>query len=79
MITKQEKKKLQKLLGYRYVAPIQKELELNKELGLNGKPFSNTMISLVINGLAHEVIEDAIWRTALKKKALVEKRKKILK
>ncbi|MAC86385.1 MAG: hypothetical protein CMC94_05505 [Flavobacteriales bacterium] len=78
MITKSEKKRIKELLGGHYVSVVKEELRLENALNKNGDEHSSTMITNVMNGKPHEVIEEAIYSAVEKKIAKLEARKNIL-
>lgn len=83
MISKSEKKKIQKVIGFRYVADVQNHLRKVGALNKDGEEHSASMITNVMNGTPHEVIEEAIIEVYTQKKkelqAKANKRKNILK
>ena len=79
MISKAQKKKIVKVLGFRYVSPIAAELEVQGITNTKGEPHSNSMITNVMNGLNHEDIERAIFSAVKKKQQELQERKELLK
>jgi hypothetical protein len=83
MITKQQKKRIKKILGNHYVAVIQEELNSQEKFNKDGNPYSSSQITNVMNGQPHKVIEDSIFSATQKKiianEKLKEERDAILK
>ena len=79
MITKADKKRIKKVLGWRY-APVIKQYMGVKELSNSkGKPYSTQMITNVMNGVTNEIIEAAIFKLVAEKQNLIKERKQLLK
>jgi hypothetical protein len=79
MISKRDKNSIIKLIGTRYVSDIKEHLRENRIFNKNGNEHSTSMITNVMNGKPHEVIEEAIYEVAIEKKAAKEARKALLK
>ncbi|MCG8813279.1 hypothetical protein G1K66_08395 [Tenacibaculum finnmarkense] len=79
MITKAEKEQIQEVIGFRYVKPIQEHLNSQGHLNKDGKQHSRRMITNVMNGAKHAVIEQAIFQVVAIKKEEIKRRKQILK
>lgn len=79
MITEKQKLEIKSYLGHRYVSVVQDELNLTNERDLKNKPYSATIITNVMNGQPHEVIEAAIYRAVERKKNVLKARENILK
>jgi len=77
MIGKNQKTDIKKLIGHRYVGVIQAELKEMSQVNRKGKVYSSAHITNVMNGEAHKVIEDAIWKVVEKQILLNEKRKQL--
>lgn len=64
MISKSEKKRLKKILGHRYVSSISNELGKDGVVDSANKPYSPSMITNVMNGKEHSVLEAYIYKAA---------------
>ncbi|WP_370398411.1 hypothetical protein [Tenacibaculum dicentrarchi] len=78
MITKQDKEHIKQVVGFRYVKAIQKHLNDKGCFSQNGKQYSSSMITNVMNGANHAIIEQAIYEVVAMKKEEIKKRKQIL-
>lgn len=78
MITEKEKKKIVKVLGHRYVAPVKRALRELNMFNAKGEEHSNSMVTNVMNGVAHEDIETAIYEAVKKKKEELKARRALL-
>ncbi|WP_281980496.1 hypothetical protein [Tenacibaculum mesophilum] len=79
MISKADKKKIQKIIGHRYVADVQSCLKQWGIVNKDGEEHSASMITNVMNGKTHDDIEAAIYEVVAQKKAAQKQRKEILK
>lgn len=79
MISKADKKKIQKIIGHRYVADVQSCLKQWGIVNKDGEEHSASMITNVMNGKPHDDIEAAIYEVVAQKKAAQKQRKEILK
>jgi hypothetical protein len=83
MITKQQKRRIKKILGNHYVSVIQEELNSQEKVNKDGNPYSSSQIRNVMSGQPHEVIEEAIFsatqKEIIKKEKIKEERDAILK
>ena len=71
MISKSEKKRIKKIIGHRYVGPIQTELNERNEFNKQGETYSSGHITNVMNGEPHGIIEAAIFSVV--QKSIAEK------
>lgn len=74
MITKSEKKKLKKHLKSDYVEDVLQELSLKNITNREGKPYSESMIRMVLSGTPNQHIEDAILTVYSRRKQQFEAR-----
>lgn len=84
MITKEERKKLKKLIGFKWIARLNKYFVENKIYNRYNDPYTSQFISLVFNGkVENPTVEAAIWDFAELRKqeedAEQKRRKAILK
>lgn len=78
MINKTQKKQIKKVLGGHYVATVQSYLKEKNILNKNGAEHSASMITNVMNGTPHSIIEDAIYELVAIKKQKQNERKELL-
>lgn len=78
MITKTEKEKIKKILGWRYAPLVQAYMNKKGYFNSNGLPYSTAMIVNVMNGIRHDLIEEAIFELTALKKAQQEAHRRIL-
>ncbi|WP_233890325.1 hypothetical protein [Tenacibaculum piscium] len=79
MISTADKEKIQNVIGFRYVKPIQEHLNNQGCLNKDGKPHSSRMVTNVMNGVPHAIIEKAIYEVVAIKKEEIKRREQILK
>ncbi|CAL2101443.1 conserved protein of unknown function [Tenacibaculum sp. 190130A14a] len=79
MITETQKKKILGIIGHRYVADIKEYLSVNNLFNKSGKPHSSSMITNVMNGQSHKIIEKAIYAVVQNKKEEQKQRQELLK
>lgn len=79
MILKEEKERIKQVVGFRYVKAIQQQLNKTGRFSQNGKQYSSSMITNVMNGANHAVIEQAIYEVVAIKNEEIKRRKKLLK
>lgn len=78
MINSKQKKLIKKLLGHRYVKHIATHLEEKNIKNRKDLAFSYSQITNVMNGVPHQVIEEAIFELLAIKNAELEKRQQLL-
>lgn len=69
MITDDQREELKIHLKTNYITEVLEELKKQGVTSRNSKPYSESMISRVFNGFAHEEIEDAIFKVYADRKA----------
>lgn len=84
MISKQERKRLKKILGKEYSEAVSIELSKENAVNKHGQPYTSSHIRIIFNGVRNSpVIESAIYKaaeTAIATNLLEKaKREKILK
>lgn len=79
MITEDENKEIRTILDFRYTLEVQKKLTAKGKFNKNGNPYSRVQIRNVMSGIAHAIIEDAIWELVAEKKAKQLQRQQLLK
>lgn len=78
MITKAEKKRIKKVLGWRCAPLIKDYMERKGLLNTKEEPYSSQQITNTLNGVRHDVIEASIFELVALKKDELKKRKQIL-
>ncbi len=68
MISKADKKRIKKIIGVRYVSNVKQRLREKELFNQHGKEHSASMITNVMNGKQHEVIEETIYEIVVEKK-----------
>ncbi|PKH50840.1 hypothetical protein CXF68_09140 [Tenacibaculum sp. Bg11-29] len=79
MISKADKKRIKRIIGAHYVSDVQERLREKEIVNQRGNEHSASMITNVMNGTQHEVIEKTIYEVVEIKKQENDTRKNLLK
>lgn len=75
MIDKNSKKRILRIIGKRYVAPVKEQLIKMEAFNSKGEEYSSSQITNVMNGTPHRIIEQAIYKVVEIKKQELEQEK----